>query len=113
MLTSNQYKKDFITGGSYVLGAIWVTTIVVSIIVIGISFPFPYWWALLFVAPINVGLYVWHVVLVKRIINAINFEKDIKMLTILSFLQLLVLNIPLFAYGLIGGVFYRKTHYTL
>jgi len=113
MLTKNQYKKDFITKSGYIVGGLWVGSIVFGLIILGIWFPFPYWWTLLFVVPINIFMYAIHIIISKKCTDGIDFEKNIKLLVFISWLQLLVLNIPLFAFGFIGSVFYNKTHYSL
>ncbi|AHI52786.1 hypothetical protein [Spiroplasma culicicola] len=106
-------KSEQVTKGGYALGGIWTGSLILGTIFVAVTKPFDFWWILIIISLVSLILFIIHIILTQRILHNIDQEHNITVLQWLSFIQLLTLNFPLFAYGYIGTIFYKKSFYTL
>ncbi|AGR41350.1 hypothetical protein [Spiroplasma taiwanense] len=112
-MARNIDKTESITKASYFLGVVWSLSLVIGTILVSILELFSFWWILIIITLLSIGLFIIHLKITRNIMNNINVDKNIFILHWLCFIQLLALNIPLFAYEVIGILFYKKIAYIL
>ncbi|AUB31914.1 hypothetical protein [Spiroplasma floricola] len=106
-------NSESIKKGSFMLGGVWSATLLIATIYIAISSRFPFWWILILLSIVSITLFIIHIIIFINIAINKNTEKNISKLYWLCIIQLITLNIPLFAYELIGTLHFKKAFYTL
>lgn len=104
------YKAEQITKSSYILGILWTSSMIILTVFIGITGRFFLWWILIILCITSVIMLIWHWKTAKDIVDDYNRKANIDKFKWMWLLQILTLNFPLFAYEVVGLVFYKKAY---
>lgn len=108
MLSTNEYKKDYLTVSSYVVGALYATAWLAGGIWLQVTSTNPVWYLPCIFGVGYFILLIPHINVTKKLIKDESFSINIRRLYTLMFIHLFCLNFPLFAFELVGSFYYKK-----